>query len=171
MLTYFFRKGDIYSSPKAHWWTMDALGYTTANAPAAAKHRVCGCSTPGKGRCWTGVERVEHGEGEGREGVQHLAQKWCCTCSTPPPEVVLNMVCTTPAQRWTGGADGLSSWAYTADFGVLVEKSSLKKNLGSFCFHKNTSFYMTCEMYVYHLYYCHIINIGISNIRPPFFNG
>ena len=37
---------------------------------------------------------------EGREGVQHLlAQKWCCTCSTPPPEVVLNMVCTTPAQR------------------------------------------------------------------------
>jgi len=43
------------------------------------------------------VERVEHGEG--REGVQHLAQKWCCTCSTPPPEVVLNMVCTTPAQR------------------------------------------------------------------------
>ena len=37
--------------------------------------------------------------GEGREGVQYLAQKWCCTCSTPPPEVVLNMVCTTPAQR------------------------------------------------------------------------
>jgi hypothetical protein len=32
---------------------------------------------------------------------------------------------------------GLSSWAYAADFGALVEKSSLKKNLGSFVSQKH----------------------------------
>ena len=89
-----------YTVAQRHTDEPRMLGYMTANAPAAAKNCVCGCSTPRKGKCWTGVERVEHGEG--RDGVQHLAQKWCCTCSTPPPELVLNMVCTTPAQCWTG---------------------------------------------------------------------
>jgi hypothetical protein len=35
---------------------------------------------------------------------------------------------------------GLSSWAYAADFGVLVEKSSLEKNLDSFGCHKTPHF-------------------------------
>ena len=35
--------------------------------------------------------------------------------------------------RFAASDMGLSFWAYAADFGVLVEKSSLKKNLSSFC--------------------------------------
>ena len=39
---------------------------------------------------------------------------------------------------------GPFSGAYAADFVSLAEKSSLVKNLDSFCCHKNTSFCMTC---------------------------
>ena len=39
---------------------------------------------------------------------------------------------------------GPFSGAYAAGFFSLAEKSSLKKNLGPFCCHKNTSFCMTC---------------------------
>ena len=39
---------------------------------------------------------------------------------------------------------GPFSGAYAAGFFSLAEKSSLEKNLGPFCCHKNTSFCMTC---------------------------
>ena len=40
---------------------------------------------------------------------------------------------------------GPFSGAYAAGFFSLAEKSSLEKNLGPFCCHKNTSFCMTCN--------------------------
>ena len=61
----------------------------TANAPAAAKNRICGCSTAGKG-FKAGVEQVLNVlntvraarvfNTELRSGVahvQHLRQRWC----------------------------------------------------------------------------------------------
>jgi hypothetical protein len=39
---------------------------------------------------------------------------------------------------------GPFSGAYAADLVSLAEKTSLEKNLGPFCCHKNTSFCMTC---------------------------
>ena len=44
---------------------------------------------------------------------------------------------------------GPFSGAYAAGFFSLAEKSSLEKNLGPFCCHKNTSFCMTC---IYNIY-------------------
>ena len=42
-------------------------------------------------------------------------------------------------------AHGPLFWsAYAAGFFSLAEKSSFEKNLGPFCSHKNTSFFMTC---------------------------
>ena len=43
--------------------------------------------------------------------------------------------------RFAASDLGPFSGAYAADFVSLTEKSSLEKNLGSFCCHKNTSFY------------------------------
>ena len=46
-----------------------------------------------------------------------------------------------PLSRFAASDMGLSSWAYAADFGALVEKSSLKKPwFILLCCHKNTSF-------------------------------
>jgi len=42
---------------------------------------------------------------------------------------------------------GPFSGAYAAGFVSLAEKSSLEKNPGPFCCHKNTSFCMTCTVF------------------------
>ena len=135
-----------------------ALGLTT-DLSSIQMHQHDECCTGPKWR----VHAHTHGNAEASLPVPRSPRASFLSRASPVPGS------RPPLSRFAASDMGLSSWAYAADF--IVEKSSLKKNLGSFCFHKNTSFYMTCEMYVYHLYYCHIINIGISNIRPPFFNG
>ena len=44
---------------------------------------------------------------------------------------------------------GPFSGAYAAGFFSLAEKSSLEKNLGPFCCHKNTSFILTCYIHIH----------------------
>jgi len=45
-----------------------------------------------------------------------------------------------PLSRFAASDMGLSSWAYAADFGALVEKSSLKKTLVHFAVTKTPHF-------------------------------
>ena len=55
---------------------------------------------------------------------------------------------------------GPFSGAYAAGFFSLAEKSSLEKNLGPFCCHKNTSFCMTCILLMIILLYQIIIEVA-----------
>ena len=62
----------------------------------------------------------------------------------------LSGVCPLPGSRprlsmYAAPGMGPFSGAYAAGFVSLAEKRSLKKNLGSFCCHKDTSFCMTCN--------------------------